>query len=256
MTGSEMSLTKARLPETDLARVALMATNDKWRALRGMRSGWSPISYRPARLHLPDALNIQRALPMIVESPSKDALLSAVRKVSGSDDEGDSNAEVVGLLYDFIRENEIVVVEEEFAPLRLAPGYSATYWANAVLRWGDRLLVVNTDFRRSTGYSALGQRFSTSVAHERIRKLGADYAEIELGFIRFPAPKDRPRSIELVVPQVELISYEELAAKTEETLSIWDQVCSEKSQTVRDKAANDDMGPLFGQRAKGDGTTG
>lgn len=182
-------MSKARLPETDLARVALMSTDEKWRALRSMRSGWSPISYRPARQHLADALNIQRALPMIVASPSKDELLAIVRKASGNVDEADSNAEVVGLLFDFIRSNDIKVTEADFAPLTLAPGYSATYWANAILSWGDRLLVVNTDFRRSTGYSALGRQFAISVANERIRKLGAEYAEIELGLIRFPAPK-------------------------------------------------------------------
>lgn len=230
-----------------------MPTEEKWRALRNMRKGWSPISYRPARNHMADTLNLQRTLPLLVASPSKDQLLASVRGMSKTTDEADANAEVTELLFDFIRGNDILVRAEEFAPLRLAPGYSASYWANAILRWGDRLLVINTDFRRGTGLSALGQRFSTSVAHERIRKLGAEYSEIELGLIRFPTPKNAPRTIDLSIPEVELFNYEELTSMAVETLNIWDAVCSEKAQAERSEAANDD-GPLFAHIArKGEG---
>ena len=194
---------------------------------------------------------------MIVAQASKDDLLAAVRKMARSDDEAESCAEVIGLLFDFVADNSIAARAADFAPLTLAAGYSATYWANAVLAWGDRLLVINPDFRRSTGFYGEGLRFAISVAHERIRALGGDFADVELALVRFPTHKDRPRSIELTVPKIELFSYDHLVKMTQETLSIWDQVCEERSDVERRKAANDDAGPLFAQlKAKGDGTAG
>lgn len=194
---------------------------------------------------------------MIVAQAPKADLLASVRKAARTPDEADSNAEVIEILYDFLAENEITARAAEFAPLTLAAGYSATYWANAVLSWGDRLLVINPDFRRSSGFYGDGLRFAISTAHERIRMLGSDYAEIELALLRFPTHKDAPRSIDLTVPTVELFSYDQLTSMTVETLSIWDQVCEERADLDRRKAANDDAGPLFaGLKAKGDGTGG
>jgi len=243
-------LTKARLPETDLARIAPLPTEDKWRLLRNMRAGFSPISYRPARRFLPDALNLQQSLPIDITSPSTAQLLAAVRSEARSDAEADANAEVIELIMDFRVSESITSIAEEFAPLKLAPGYSASYWTNAILRWGERLLVINTDFRRGAGYSPLGRRFSISVAHQRIRMMGGDYADLELGLLTFPGRKNQPRSIKLAVPDVELYSYDELVKMTGETLSIWDTVCQEKAESNRKRAANDD-GPLFSGQLKG-----
>lgn len=241
-----MSLSKNRLPETDMARIAPMSTDQKWVELRRMRGGRSPYSYRPARKHQPDALNIQRGLPMTVSGPSCEALVANVRRDSTTDVEADANAEVISLFYNFIHKNGIEVVEEHFAPLKLAGDYSVSYWLNAILRWDDRLLVINTDFRRSTGYSKLARRFAFSAANERVRKLGVDYASIELGLLRFPADKEGVRSVDLVTDKgIEMFSYEELATMTEETLSIWHQVVEERARGARREAANDDD-TLFG----------
>ncbi len=237
-------MSKARLPETDLARIAPLAVDDQWRLLRNMRSGFSPITYRPARRFSLDAFNIQKSLPMIVDSPSKEVLLEAVRAASKAGDEADANVEVIGLIHDFIRKEGITAIAEDFAPLKLAPGYSASYWTNAILRWGERLLVVNTDFRRGAGYSPEGRRFSISVAHQRIRMMGGDFAGIELGILNFPTHRNRPRSIKLAVPEVELFTFDQLTEMTAQTLSIWEAVCNEKAKEERAKAANDD-GPLF-----------
>lgn len=246
MTALERHLTKARLPETDLARIAPLPTEDKWRLIRNMRGGFSPISYRPARRHFLDALNMQHSLPMEIDGPSRERLLELVRADSRSEAEADTNAEVVGLAFDFMRQEGITASSEEFAPLKLAPGYSAAYWNNAILRWGERLVVINTDFRRGAGYSPEGRRFAISVAHQRIRMMGADFADIELGILSFPAHKNRPRSVRLWVPEVELFTFDQLSEMTAETLDIWDAVCTEKAAADRQQAAaaNDD-GPLF-----------
>ncbi len=221
-----------------------------------MRGGRSPYSYRPARKHQPDALNIQRGLPMMVGGPSRDTLVANVRRDSMTEVEADANAEVIGLFYDFIHMNGIEVIEEHFAPLKLAGDYSVSYWLDAILRWGDRLLVINTDFRRqSAGYSKLARRFAFSAANERVRKLGVDYASIDLGLLRFPADKEGVRSVDLVTDTgIEMFSYEELATMTEETLVIWHQVVEERAKSARHGAANDDDDTLFGWvRKRSDG---
>lgn len=246
-------MSKSRLPETDLARIAPLPEIDQWRLLRKMRSGFSQITYKPARRFSLDAFDIQTALPMVVESPSKEKLLAAVRAASKPGDEAEANVEVVGLIYDFVRKEGITGIAEEFAPLKLAPGYSASYWTNAILRWRERLLVVNKDFRRSTGYSPEGRRFAISVAHQRIRMMGGDLSEVELGILNFPTHRKRPRSIKLIVPKVELFTFDQLAEMTARTLAIWDAICNEKALEERAKAANDD-GPLFTFGRTGEGS--
>ena len=252
-----MSSTNARLPEPDLARIAAKPEAEQRRYLEGLRGGPPSITYRPARRYLPDALNIQAALPMIVEAPSKEVLLKQVRDASRSNDEADSNAEIIELIYDFIRERKITVEAFDFPALKLAGDYGVNFWANAIFRDGDKLFVIIPDFRRSNGFNTAALRFAMSAANERIRKMAAEFAEVEFALLRFPAPKDRPRSIKLEFPAAsEFFDYDELRSMTERTVAIWREVCEERLAELRKKAANDDDS-LFGwvARRKGSGTT-
>lgn len=243
-------MTKARLPETDLARIAPLPTEEKWKQLRKMRAGFPNISYSPTRKHILDTLNAQRTLPMELTDSSRDQVLAAVRKACRPP-EVESNEEVSGLLYDWVREGGYTVMEHDFGRLTLAAGYSVRYWANAILRQGERLLALNTDFRRATaGYSPAGQHFAFSAMAQGIREQGADFSDIHLAMLRFPQPKHGPRSVKLIAlsPEAVLFSYDELVSMTEETLTIWELVCAENTAEARRRAANDDL-PLFGRWA-------
>ncbi|MBN9319972.1 MAG: hypothetical protein J0I28_09830 [Caulobacterales bacterium] len=223
-----------------------MAEVDKRRHLRNLRSGPPSITYRPARRAMPDALNIQAALPMIVAAPSKEVLLEQVRSASRNSDEADSNAEVIELTYDFVREQSISVEAYEFGALRLSAQYGVTFWANAIFRKGDKLFVIIPDFRRGRGFNQAAVKFIISAAHERISKMAKEFADIEFAVLSFPARKDHPRTIRLeFISQSDLFSYEQLRGMTEEALSIWEEVCDERLAEQRKKAANDDDG-LFG----------
>ncbi|MGV3579474.1 hypothetical protein [Brevundimonas sp.] len=79
---------------------------------------------------------------------------------------------------------------------------------------------------------------------------------IDPAIVRFPQPKNQSRRVKLTTMPLDLLlfSYDELVAMTEETLSIWDQVCSENLEAARRKVANDDL-PLF-RRARTSGGAG
>ena len=247
---------KHRLPDTDLARIAPLPTTEKWRQLRDMRAGFPGFSYRPSRLHLPATLNAQGRGTLfddLADSP-RDELIASRRKDCRSADEFASNEEVTGLLYDWIRAKGFSVVHYEFGRLTLAAGHSVCFWTDAILSDGENLLVLHPDFRRATaGYTARGLRFAFSAMHHHIRGRGADFVDIDPAIIRFPQPKNRARGVRLIsMPtDLELFSYDELVAMTEETLSIWGQVCSENVEEARRKVANDDL-PLF-RKAKASG---
>lgn len=241
-----MSATNARLPEPDLARIAALSEIDQRRYLTGLKSGPPSITYRPAKRFMPDALNIQATLPMIVDAPSKDVLVKQVRAAARGDDEADSNAEVIELTYDFIRNRGIVVEAYDFGGLKLSAQYGVTFWANAIFRDGDKLFAIIPDFRRGKGFNQAALKFVISAANERIRKMAAEFADIEFAILSFPARKNRPRDIKLeIVSVAELFSYEELRAMTEATLSIWRKVCADRLSDQRGTAANDDDN-LFG----------
>lgn len=238
-----------RLPDTDLARIAPLPTTEKWRQLRDMRAGFPELSYNPSRRHLPATLNAQAKGALfeeLADSPRKE-LIASLRRDCRSADEFASNEEVTGLLYDWIRAQGFRVVHYDFGRLTLAAGHSVCFWTDAILNDGEQLLVLHPDFRRATaGYTARGMRFAFSAMHHHIRGRGADFTDIDPAIIRFPQPKNRTRRVRLInMPtDLELFSYDELVAMTEETLSIWNQVCAEKFAEARRKAANDDL-PLF-----------
>lgn len=249
-----MRTRKARLPETDTARVALLPETDQLRLLRQMKGGFAPFSYRPTRTHLPDTAIIRLgSLPMTVEDMEREKLLSLVTKSCGSDVEIAANCEVSGLIYDWVRAGNVEVFSEDFGRLVLASGYSVTFWMNAIFREGDRLMVINPDFRRSTGYSPAGRLFAFSAMHERIRSLGGDYADLDLILMTFPADREGKRHIRLrSAAELELLPYETLVAKTEQTLLLWDQVCEERAAKAQGEAAND-PGPLFRDKSASGG---
>lgn len=238
-----------RLPDTDLARIAPLPTTEKWRQLRAMRAGFPDISYNPSRRHLPATLNAQgkgTLFDHLPDSPRAE-LIASLRRDCCSADEFASNEEVTGLLYDWIRAGGFSVVQYDFGRLTLAAGHTVCFWTDAILSEGDRLLVLHPDFRRATaGYTARGLRFAFSAMHHHICGRGADFSDIDPAIIRFPQPKNQPRKVRLIsMPtDLELFSYDELVAMTEETLSIWQQVCSENLEEARRRAANDDL-PLF-----------
>lgn len=241
-----MSATSARLPEPDLARVAAMSDTDQRRYLANLKSGPPSITYRPARRFMPDALNIQAALPMMVDTPSKDTLIQQVRAAARNVNEADSNAEVIDLTYDLVRDRGIVVEAYEFGALKLSAQYGVTFWSNAIFREDNKLFVIIPDFRRGKGFNQSALKFVVSAAHERIRKMGVEFADIEFAILSFPAHKNRPRTIKLEpISMVDLFSYEQLREMTEATLAIWRDVCDQRLTEQRKKAANDDDS-LFG----------
>lgn len=246
---------KPRLPDTDLARIAPLPTVEKWRQLRDMRAGFPEISYNASRRHLPATLNAQGSGTLFDDLPDspRDELIASLRKDCRSADEFASNEEVTGLLYDWIRAKGFTVLRYDFGRLTLAAGHSVCFWTDAILNDGEQLLVLHPDFRRTTaGYTARGLRFAFSAMHHHICGRGADFADINPAIIRFPQSKNKPRRVRLVgMPlDLELYSYDELVAMTEETLSIWGQVCSENVEEARRRAANDDL-PLFRDRGLG-----
>ncbi len=239
-----------RLPDTDLARIAPLPTTEKWRQLRDMRAGFPDFSYSPSRRHLPATMNAQGRGTLFDDLPDspRDKLIASLRKDCRSAEEFASNEEVTGLLYDWIRANGFSVLHYDFGRLTLAAGYSVCFWTDAILSDGKNLLVLHPDFRRATaGYTARALRFAFSAMHHHIRGRGGDFVDIDPAIIRFPQPKNRTRSVRLInMPaDLELFSYDELVAMTEETLSIWRQVCSENVEEARRRAAANDDLPLF-----------
>lgn len=237
---------KARLPETDLARVALLPEDQQLRLLRNMKRGFSPFSYAPTKAHLHDTANIRvGGLEVMPADMSREQLLRLIARASASDVEASANCEVSGLLYDWVRDGGVNVFSEDFGRLSLAPSYSVCFWMNAIFQYRGRPLAINPDFRRSSGYSPAARRFAFSAMHQRIRMLGGDFADVELAIMRFPGQPKAPRGLKLITAAgVDLLPYDLLAEKTQATLRLWDQVCDERHAEARSAAANDSL-PLF-----------
>lgn len=233
-----------RLPETDLARIAPMDRDAKWRALQRQNTGFSSITYDPVR---GQTLNIYNARPPLFTEPTDTDWATVerlIRKAGRNEAERESNSVVGALLYQFIRERRIAAIQRDHGRFAIRIGDAVRYWDNAVLIDGDDLLIPFPDYRRSFTLGAEGRRFAASVMHHRIRAQNpAELGQAKLAVFTFPevANSDERLVRMIVVPDEGLYSAEELAAMISETYDLWADVLAERAQEARRSGTTGDL---------------
>jgi hypothetical protein len=231
--------TRPLLPETDLARIAPLPTDLKWKALASFRVGVPPYSYKPVRTSIGDLLNLEAG--MLGELPrvpfAKIAKLISER--SKSDAEEQANLRVAAGLY----AQEWRGRKEEFRPIATSIGEKLVYWTSAVLAVDGRPIVPFFNPRRDP-LPRQARRFVFSIMHEQIRVANPDYKDVLLGICHFAKTKTGPRAAKLTFDTgLELFTFDQLDAMVSETYAIWNEVCAGRVAESRRRASG--SGPLI-----------
>jgi hypothetical protein len=224
-----------------LANIGPMDVELKYRALQVLKEGWGPFSYDPTKLTAPDTFNAQLELFGAAEPTSLDQIRRRIIALSRrGDEEATANLEVTECLHKYAVDNNVRAKRYDISPYNLsgAVGIHYSFWLPLVLVVDDRLMIPFIDPRRTRGLSAIGRRFTFSMAHHRARVLYPDLADAELAIFAFPVMTDPYRGEcrrlrTYLAGGGSLFSYEELDRMVAETYQIWEQVLAERRDEAR-----------------------
>ena len=234
------------LPDTDLARIAVLSEDLQRKALLQMRGGRAPFSYEPLRRCFADILNVTPAMFVATRPTDWGKIEETIRRARTTPEGVEANLAAAKALHDFADDHAIIGRSHEFFPMQTGSGQSVKLWHSMLLTLDSRRVVVPfIDLRRSKKLTAEARRFAFSMMHERIRVADPDFEAVELAIIQFTAPKNQPRQAKLWTAEGHsLISLRDLEAMVTTTYRLWTEISMDRATEARHKGTGT-SGPLL-----------
>lgn len=231
-----------RLPETDLARIAPLSVDEKWKALRSFNSGGGSWSYDPARSQNFNIANPINPLGLLSARPSIEKIRGLVSTNCTCDQQEDSCLEVIDLFEAWYRDSAIGAVERHIPSMAIGSLGLVRYWENFFARIDGCNTFMFIDYRRQKGLTSAARKFVFSMMHQQIRISDPDLFDANLLILRFPQWKHGRFITADFAAHDDLYSLSELSDMIDETYAIWLKVLAEKKMAEPKRAA----GGLFG----------
>ena len=221
------------LPETDLARVALLPDDQKRIVLRGVRSFVPPHSLSPLRKV---AGSLYAARPSLFELPrcTFPEIDVAIRRLCGTNlGWVEPNLSLAKLLFDYNEQRDIKAVEWEFPIIPVGYGAKIKFWHDFYSVQGDVPFLSFLDPRLTDGLGIFGRTFVFSAMHHNVA-IG-DFAGAKLEIVRFPLNRSTGKR------EVEIFTFDERNAVEEAVLNeaidrtykIWNEILAERTERTR-----------------------
>lgn len=225
--------TSRSLPETDLARIALLTEDHKRVLLRNVKSFKPPHSFGPLRKVVPALYQASASLFDLPKRTWPD-IETAVRTYCGANAHWvDPNLEVAEALFEFNQERGFKAVEWDFPFIPVGFGAKIKLWHDFYSIQGDRPVLAFVDPRRTDGLSALGRLFIFSAMHHQFAVGDFEGAQFEI--LRFPiSPYTGKRVVEVFTfNESDVIDRATLNSAIDSTFKIWRQILAERIEDIR-----------------------
>jgi hypothetical protein len=216
------------LPETDLARTALLSDDQKRLILRNVRSFKPPLSWKPVR-RVAGALFQARASLLDLPKRSLSDIEVALRNYCKKNpDWFTPNFEVAKVLFEFNESRGLKAVERDFPFIPVGYGGRIKFWHDHYSVKDGKLFLSFIDPRLNDGVSALGRLFMFSAMRHNVAV--GDFESATLEILRFPRNKFTGKR------EVEVFSFDEsdivdeatLNSAIDRTYKIWQEVLTER----------------------------
>jgi hypothetical protein len=231
--------TSRSLPETDLARVALLPDDQKWIVLRGVRSFVPPHSLSPLR-KVAGALYKARASLLDLPKRSWPEIEAAIRRYCGTNLHWiEPNVSLAKLLFDYNEQRGIKAVEWEFPFIPVGYGAKIKFWHNFYSIQDGVPVLSFLDPRLTDGLAILGRIFVFSAMHHNIA-IG-DFEGARLEIVRFPLNKyTRKREVEIFTfdPR-DVVEETVLNQAIDRTFKMWQEILAERTAETRRRKPTD-----------------
>jgi hypothetical protein len=212
-----------RLPDTDLARIALLSTDEKRKKLVAFKLGVPLHSWKPFRCALGGIFNTRKSLfdlPHCTWSQIDSAIRNGCRK---NPSWLDANLELAKLLYENNCKRNLVAVERQFGAVPVGFGASLKLWTDFYTIDNEVPVISFIDPRRGNGLTKQAMRFVFSMMMHNLAV--SDFSDAKFEILRFPKNDDNSRSIEVYhMDRDDIIDLDTLNAMVHETYEIWIEV--------------------------------
>jgi hypothetical protein len=171
------------LPETDLARAALLPDDQKRIILRAVKSFVPPYSYAPLRKVVAAAYDARASL---LDLPSRTwgDIESAIKRYCRNPDWIEPNLVAARALFDFNQKRKIAAVEWEFREISVGHGAKMKFWHDFYSVQDGVPVLSFVDPRKQDGLGPLGRTFVFSAMHHLVAV--GDFEGARLEILRFP----------------------------------------------------------------------
>jgi hypothetical protein len=225
--------TPRSLPETDLARVALLPDRQKEIILRGVKSFVPPHSLSPLR-KVAGALYAAR--PSLLELPKCTFLEieAAIRRYCGTNLHWvEPNLSLAKLLFEYNQKRGIKAVEWEFPIIPVGRGAKIKFWHDFYSLQDGVPVLSFLDPRLTDGLGIFGRTFVFSAMYHNIAV--GDFAGAKLEIVRFPLNKLTGKR------EVEIFTFDERDVVEEAVLNeaidsayrIWNTLVRDRTAEAR-----------------------
>jgi hypothetical protein len=171
------------LPDTDLARVALLQTEEKRMRLERFKLGRPTHSWLPLRQAEPAIFSAQKSLFDLPES-TWDEIETGIRRLCKKNPDWlEPNLERAKLLFEFNKSRKIVAVERAFGAVPIGYGAKLKAWADFYCIENERPVFVFCDPRRGQKLTKLGRKFIFSAMKHNLAT--GDFAEASCQIFQF-----------------------------------------------------------------------
>lgn len=235
-------MTKNRLlPETDLARIALLPDDEKLAQLRQVKLAVVPYSYTPFRNVVAGIFNTRKPLFGDLQPCSLRDIESAIEHACRNRPKWlTPNLQLARIFYAFRQQNIGSAFERTFGAVSVGFGAKLKFWNDFFYDQDGLPVVCYVDPRRpGSGLTTLGRRFAFSIMHHNLAV--NDFSEAKFQIFRFPSipgSKDKKRSVEMFeFDPVELLDENELNEAITRTYQLWHKVLEERREEARRTAA-------------------
>lgn len=223
-----------RLPDTDLANIAVLPTDAKRSALERFRGGIPPYTYAPVRDNIPNLLTERMSLLADQIQPSWEMASKFISRQCKTIDECVANLAVGQGFHEFCKTEGVSAQRYTFPDLRAPFGHRAQFWLPRVFYLKEQVVLLFLDPRRKGGLSSEAKRLVVSVMHHRVRALLPDFADAELAVFQFRNCASGTRD---VVPffagSTSLFEVDDIEQMIAETYEIWAEVSEGRAEEAR-----------------------
>lgn len=239
-----------RLPETDLARIAVLPSGNQASQLVKFRDSIIPLNYNPLRKAYTGLLNIQGPLLPDATRPKWSTVRDAVEQNARFPKELETNLSVARGLYKFAEMHDVSGRPETFMKMQLRAGEAVSFLHPAVLSVDGAPVVAFFDPRDSNKLSIKARQLVLSLMHEQLRVPDPDFAQVGLAIIQFGPKREVSDGIFVREPifirdtEIDLLPFEEAEEMVASVYSQW-RVLLRKGSAARRPAANDHQRDLF-----------
>jgi hypothetical protein len=217
------------LPETDLARSALLPDDQKRIVLRGVKTFKPPYSFTPVRK---TAAALYEARSSLIALPTRTwpDIEAAIRSYCKNNSHWvDPNLEVARALFDFNQRRALKAVEWEFGIVPVGFGAKIKFWHDFYSIQDGGPVLSFIDPRLTDGVTPLGRIFMFSAMRHKIA-IG-DFEDARLEIIRFPRNRyTGKRDVEVFTfDDRDVVDENTLNEAIDRTYKIWWQILAERT---------------------------